>query len=282
MTFQPDESSRHPLDRPVHPLDQPPPPPPPTVAAPPPQTTRRVQMPGSLPVLTFIIIGINVAVFLADMALGTLGASSQGVGPLTLAGAKNNLAILGGEYWRFITPMFLHGGIVHLGLNSYFLYLVGRPIERSFGTPRFLAIYLLSGIAGAFASFAFSRFNSIGASGALFGLIGAWIPLLYRNRAILAGVRQQINRIVQVIAINLLIGLLPGIDNWAHLGGLLGGFILGWLATPLYALRVTGADELRLEDSTSSALVWLAIALFAIVLGGLAALVVALRGGVAL
>ena len=185
-------------------------------------------------------MGINILVFLADMGLRITGYGFQGVGPLTLIGAKDNQAIVRGEYWRLITPLFLHGGILHLGLNRYFLYIVGRLVERAFGTARFLAIYLLSGIAGVVASFAFSHFDSIGASGALFGLVGAWVPLLYRNRHVLANTRQQIRRIVQVIAINLLIGLAPGIDNWAHLGGLVSGLALGWFASPLYVVRVEG------------------------------------------
>src|SRR5690606_22950316 len=169
---------------PVHPLEREPiPAPPPTeqVETPaPPGTIRRVTLPATTPIFTYILIAINVTVFLVDTVMAYTGVGFRGIGLLTLLGAKNNAAILVGEYWRLITPLFLHGGILHLGFNSYFLYIVGQQIERAYGRTRFLALYFVSGFAATIASFALSSADSIGASGALFGLIGAWIPLLYR------------------------------------------------------------------------------------------------------
>ncbi len=236
----------------------------------PPGEVRRVLMPSETPFFTYALIAINVLVFLADSLTAFTGLGFRGVGLLTLLGAKDNQAIMAGQVWRLITPLFLHGGILHLGFNSYFLYVVGRQIESAYGRVRFLALYFLSGLAASIASFALSSASSIGASGALFGLIGAWIPLLYRNQHILANTRRQIRSIVQVIAINLLIGLSPGIDNWAHLGGLIGGVVLGWLTTPRYELQGYYADEVHISDDSSPLSVWLATLAVGLGLIGLA------------
>ena len=212
--------------------------------------------------LTYLLLGINIIVFLADQLMG---------GRLTALGATDRTAILAGQTWRFVTSMFLHGNLLHIGFNGYFLYLVGPRLERMFGKPRFAAIYFLSGIAGSVASFALSGASSIGASGALFGIIGSWIPLLYRNQKLLANTDKQIRQIIEVIAINLLIGLMPGIDNWAHLGGLLAGLALGWVASPRYAVTFADASSVKVEDTSESGIVWLLIVIIGGVIGGTAA-----------
>ena len=271
-----DSSDQPPMaGRPVHPLEQPPPLPEEVTG--PPQPLPRVTMPSSIPAWTYVLLAVNALVFLADSATQWLGLDYTGMGLLTLMGAKSNDAIMAGEFWRLVTPLFLHGGIVHLGVNSYFLFIVGRQIERAYGPLRFLAIYLISGIAGVLASFMLSPYASIGASGALFGIIGAWIPLLYRNRFILKNPNRQIWRIVQIIAINLLIGLTPGIDNWAHVGGLLGGLALGWVVTPRYVVRLVSPADVQVEDESSQTTVLLAISGAVLCLGMLTAAGIAMR-----
>jgi rhomboid protease GluP len=264
----PSSSEQPRRERPLHPLEQPPPPAP----APPPHppVRRRIDLSKNPPVLTYTLIAINVIVFLLDMASGR---------QLTTLGAKDNTGILNGQYWRFFTPMFLHGGILHLGFNTYFLYIVGPQVERSYGTLRFAAIYFLSGFAGSIASFAFTAAPSIGASGALFGVIGALIPLLYQNRGVLGNTRRQITSIVEVIVINLLIGLSPGIDNWGHIGGLLGGLALSWLATPRYKIRSVDNERMRIEDVSSPAMAWTATVVVGGALVVLAMLLISLKGG---
>lgn len=270
MDYQPDSSSES-KPRPVHPLErQAPPPPDPQQSIPPQQPVGpRVEFPRSQPILTYTLLGINIVVFLIDMVSG---------GRLTELGAKSNPDILAGQIWRFVTPMFLHGGLLHIGTNSYFLYLVGPRLEQMFGRARFAAIYLLAGIGGAVVSFALTPEPSIGASGALFGIIGAWIPLLYRNRKVLAHPERQIRRIVEVIGLNLLIGLLPGIDNWAHLGGLLAGLALGWVASPRYQLTFVDASSVKVEDSSEPGIVWFLIAVIGAAIAGIAALLIWLKG----
>jgi rhomboid protease GluP len=220
---------------------------------------RSIPLPQTQARITYIILAINVIIFLLDTYVLK--------GMLTYLGVKDNASILRGEVWRFITPIFLHANLGHIGVNSYSLWIVGPPVERSFGYFRFLAIYLLSGIAGVVASFLFSPALSLGASGAIFGLVGALIPLMIRNQDILANIGQRIRSLALVIGVNLLFGLAPGIDNWGHIGGLLGGLTLGWFTAPRYAVRrdMMGVPE-RIDDTSSIAQSWLWFGLFAIFL----------------
>jgi rhomboid protease GluP len=230
---------------------------------------RVVPLPQSRPMLTYAFLGINIIIFLADQLLG---------GQLTVLGAKANPEIANGEYWRLITPIFLHANLLHLGFNSYFLYVMGPRVEGAFGNVRFLLIYLLAGISGAVLSFILSVNPSIGASGALFGLLGALLAMLYRNRSVLAGTRERIMSILQVVGINLLIGLSPGIDNWGHVGGLIGGLVIGWFASPQYLVR-WDIGEVRLEDKSSIVSAVNASLLFGVLLGGVVMLVILMRHG---
>jgi rhomboid protease GluP len=267
---------------PLHPLERRPSPPAALPTTHPPGTPqtprRRIRFDQSPVIATYIILAINILVFLADTALQF----STGANILTELGAKVNQLILQGEYWRFFTPMFLHAGILHIGFNGYFLYVIGPQVERSYGTWRFLAVYLIAGFAGSIASFALTSAPSVGASGALFGLIGALLPFFYRNRQVLSGTQRRITSIVQVIVINLLIGLSPGIDNWAHLGGLLGGLAAAWFMTPRYTLKPDDyfTEDLKVEDESNPAVVWTAALILFASLVMLAYWIILLRGGV--
>ena len=196
---------------------------------------RRVQvpLPDNKPHITTILL-ISMALIYAIQYLTTV----LGLGDLPAAfGMKINQAILDGEYWRLITPMFLHGPILHLGFNLYALYILGRRIERFFGSSRFLLLFLIAGITGNLFSFFFTPADSLGSSTAIFGLLAAEGVFIYQHRE-LFGDRSRIalRQIIQVALINLLIGLSPGIDNWGHLGGLIGGFLFSWFAGPLFEL----------------------------------------------
>ncbi len=154
-------------------------------------------------------------------------------------GAKENTRILQGQYWRFITPIFLHANLLHVGLNMLNLVILGVFLERLVGHWRFLYIYLLTGIVSIISSFYFMPQEvSVGASGAIFGLVGAYsIFVLVHRRAFRNGGIPTLLWLVIVIGGNLSIGLLiPNVDNYAHIGGLISGCILGWLFTPLYTL----------------------------------------------
>jgi len=166
-----------------------------------------------------------------------------------LFGAKVNGAIAAGQIWRLITPIFLHAGLWHVGVNMYSLYALGPAIERFFGSIRMAVIYLLSGISGVIFSLAFSPAASVGASGAIFGLLGALASFLYRHRQTFgAAGRFHLRQILLIAVINLGIGLMPQIDNWGHLGGLLGGVLLTWFIGPRFEVHFSLAGQPVLKD----------------------------------
>jgi rhomboid protease GluP len=144
-------------------------------------------------------------------------------------GAKYGPLIALGEWWRFVTPIFLHGGLLHLGMNSWVLYDLGPAVEALYGRQKFLVLYVLTGIAGVVASFLWRPSSiSIGASGAIFGLIGSMIAYGYRNRRTVGDPVR--NMFVKWAIYALLFGfLVPGLDNAAHIGGLMAGMAFGWL-----------------------------------------------------
>ena len=164
-------------------------------------------------------------------------------------GAKSRPEILAGEVWRFLTPIFLHVTIPHVLINMYSLYAIGPAVERFFGTARFVAIYFLCGIAGVILSLALSPYPSAGASGAIFGLLGSLGAFLYLHRGLFGRFgRLQLRQIVLVALMNLGLGLMPGIDNWGHLGGLLAGVALTLSLGPRYEAVWASVDDGRLVD----------------------------------
>ncbi|GEN35534.1 rhomboid family intramembrane serine protease [Aneurinibacillus danicus] len=177
------------------------------------------------PRFTYLFLIMIIAVFI----LMELSGGSQDPRVLLLFGAKFNPLILAGEWWRFITPMFLHIGFMHILFNGVALYSLGALAEQIYGSARFLVIYMLSGISGVVSSFAFSDNISAGASGAIFGLFGAMLYFGTQNKELFF--RTLGTNILVVLGINLAIGFLsPGIiDNYAHLGGLVGGFLASTL-----------------------------------------------------
>ncbi len=203
--------------------------PPAEIASPP--RTRSIRLPGVRPVFTYVIIGVTTLVFIGQLILGD---------SFTYYGLKINDLIRQGEFWRFITPIFFHANILHIFFNMYALYVIGPQIERPLGYARFLMIYFFSGIAGVFASFLFTPTPSLGASGAIFGLIGALAVFLYRHNH-LFGVsgRNMLYNVLFIIVINLVISVsVPDIDLWGHVGGLVTGSALAWLLTPLWKIQV--------------------------------------------
>ena len=142
--------------------------------------------------------------------------------------------IVGGEWWRLLSSMFLHAGLIHLGLNSYVLWIFGNEIERDIGRLTTLAVFLVTGVFAGAASFAFSPgfVVAVGASGAIFGLVGAFIAYNYlRRHHVMAQAR--LRSAVGMLVINLIIGFsIPAIDWRAHLGGVVAGLIAGFAVDP--------------------------------------------------
>jgi rhomboid protease GluP len=183
-------------------------------------------------IVVLVILGLNLLAFLA---LELLGGSHSRLN-LVRFGAKVNELIAAGEYWRLATSVFLHLGFAHLLFNGLALWTFGSDLEKLYGPGRFAVIYLVSGIAGSYASYQFSPAISVGASGAVFGLIGASLAFGLRNRsAIPVRVRSRFGTgVLPALLYNLLYGLRPGsmIDNYAHIGGLLAGVVLALIIPP--------------------------------------------------
>ena len=173
------------------------------------------------PVVTYVIIAINVILFI----LMTIFGGSTNAHTLLKFGANYGLLIRNGEYYRLITSAFLHIGLLHLLVNSYALYVIGPQIESFFGKTKYIIIYLVSAIFGNLLSMLFTDGISAGASGAIFGLLGSMLYFGYHYRVYLEGVLKS--QIIPLIVANLLIGFLgSGIDNAAHIGGLVGGVLI--------------------------------------------------------
>lgn len=210
------------------------------------------------PVVVYTLLGLTILVYLLQMIspyfidssalMSDMGIVIYGSDPISILGMKINELILQGQFWRLITPVLLHGSILHLGFNMYALYALGPELERHYGHWRFLALYLLAGFVGNVASFLFSPSPSLGSSTAIFGLLGAEGVFLYQNRDLFGKqARRALGNIVMIAGFNLIIGLNPGIDNWGHIGGLIGGFSFAWVAGPL--LKVQGIfPNLQMQD----------------------------------
>ncbi len=164
-----------------------------------------------------------------------------------------------GEWWRIVTAAFIHSGVTHLAFNMYALYVLGREVERLFGGWRFLLIYALSLLGGSLFVVAFAPLRSatVGASGAILGLMGAMIAYLARYRDRMTNARREMWNLVGWAALNLIIGLMPDVSLWGHLGGLIYGLAAGWVLTPRYRLESLPRYHLVIEPVERSA--WLIV-----------------------
>lgn len=183
--------------------------------------------------LVLVNTGLYIATVLANMRAGG-GAMDLDGRTLLDFGAKYGPAIAGGEWWRLITAGFLHGGVLHILMNMWVLFDLGAQVEEMFGGARYLLVYLVSNVTGFTASLFLLPALSIGASAAIFGLIGAMIAMGVRERTSRG---QAIRRLYVRWAIyGLLLSLIPGTDWAAHVGGIAGGFLVGIIVgTPGYS-----------------------------------------------
>lgn len=183
---------------------------------------------------TFIILLINLGFYAATVVVSmNLGADNPLMDldnrALVLFGAKYTPAIAAGQWWRLVTAGFLHGDLIHIFMNSWALFSVGSQVEETYGTARYLVLYFASTVVGFYASAHLSASISVGASAALFGLIGAMIAAGMRTNSPMGGaIRAQYT---QWVIYMLIIGVLPifNIDMAAHIGGLAAGFAVAWL-----------------------------------------------------
>jgi rhomboid protease GluP len=177
------------------------------------------------PPATLALIGALVAVFVWQVASNALDTEAG----IVDAGALVRNRVLEGEYWRMLSATMLHGGFDHLFGNCVALYILGLAGEHALGAWRVLVIYVASGLAGSLASVLTGPGPSVGASGAICGLMGAVVLILYRYRRVYHVRDKEIAFVLAGwAAYTILIGAIePRIDNWAHLGGLLGGAVVG-------------------------------------------------------
>ncbi|MGA8213094.1 MAG: rhomboid family intramembrane serine protease [Candidatus Sulfotelmatobacter sp.] len=182
--------------------------------------------------LTQVIFGINVAVFLG-MALSSSTVMDFPVRELIVWGANVGALTFSGEWWRLLTNIFVHGGLIHIAFNMWCLWNLGQLCESLYGRWTYAAVYLICGLGASLASAAWHPYTpSVGASGAIFGLAGALIAAFKLGefsvpRSALTGTLRSLGAFV---VYNLIFGFaLPGIDNTAHIGGLITGLIVGVL-----------------------------------------------------
>ena len=175
---------------------------------------------------TYLFFGLNILIFI----LMALAGGSSNEPTLMAFGVKSNAEIAQGQWWRFVTPIFIHIGLLHLFFNSYALWIVGPQVEKLYGGARFVLLYMFTGIAGVYGSYSYHPNTiSAGASGAIFGLFGVLLVFGFRYRnSIPPFFKRAVGTgVLPVIVINLIIGFtIPMIDNSAHIGGLLAGAVL--------------------------------------------------------
>ncbi len=264
----------------------------PAETPPPAPIQQRFPLPLHKPFWTYALLAAIGLMFLLettlpmfiDQVLPYLPADYAGLQPVNFSGGSTNnyvLILLGANYrpfildgqvWRFFTSMFLHIGVTHLFFNAYALFIFGVEMERVFGKARFLTIYILSGLLASFASFALgSAVLSAGASGAIFGGGGMEAAYFFKHKSILgkAGKNRLIN-VGVIVAINLMFGFSQqGIDNMAHIGGLVSGALLAYVMLPSYKITQTAFDQPRVIDQSSfQTWIWAPVVAVAVLLAG--------------
>jgi rhomboid protease GluP len=195
----------------------------------------RVSAPSVRPYATYVLLAATILTYL--MQVGTEALLGTDL-PFQL-GAKYGPLIRIGEVWRLITPVFLHGSFLHIAFNMYALVIYGRGLEARFGHGRFLLLYFLSAYAGNVLSFLLVPNPSLGASTAVFGLLAAEVIFLLQNRGLLG---QRVNatlwNLLFIAGYNLVIGFSSqGVDNFGHIGGLLGGLLFTWFGGPRWKVE---------------------------------------------
>jgi len=211
---------------------------------------------GRVPPVTLAILALLAAIFVAELRMGALDSRAS----IVAFGALARERVVAGEYWRLLTAPWLHGGTEHLVGNGIALYILGMVCEAAFGRAQFVVLYVLSGLAGSFVSMLMSAGPSVGASGAIFGLQGAAIVLLRRERDRLLVRDRRVGFVLLIWAVYSIAGGLTEtfIDNGAHIGGALGGALVATRLHPvvLSSLPAEGAAAVRRW-------LWLVVALLA-------------------
>jgi rhomboid protease GluP len=204
------------------------------------------------PLASYALIGANVLLYLLQLSLGR---------HLENVGVNSGRLVAQGQLWRLGSCMFLHGGLIHIGSNMLALWSIGPFLEKVMGSARFVVLYAVSGLAGSVASAAIHpAISSLGASGAIFGLMGGALGLALMPHRLLPPWRAQFMRksIVQPLLINLGISFLPSIDGTAHFGGGLMGFALMLAGVITFGAKPSYMGE---HETSSSRGLWMVLAI---------------------
>lgn len=186
--------------------------------------------------ITYAIIILNILVYMVTSYLSRSIIDSN-LNVLVFMGAKVNLLIDEGQYYRLFTCMFLHAGIVHLAVNMYSLYMLGIFTERIYGKIKYITIYIISGLISSLFSYMFSSSISVGASGAIFGLLGALLVFALKMKRSIN--KDFVANIITIIVVNLIIGFsIANVDNFGHIGGLIGGIIITYILVNMNLKRI--------------------------------------------
>ena len=195
---------------------------------------------GRVPPVTLAVLVLLAAIFVVEVRVGALASKES----IIAMGALARERVVAGEYWRLLTAPWLHGGTEHLVGNGIALYILGMVCEAAFGRAQLVVLYVLSGLAGSLVSMLVSAGPSVGASGAIFGLQGAAIVLLRRERDRLLVRDRRVGFVLLIWAIYTIAGGLtdPFIDNGAHIGGALGGALIALRLRPVVLSPMHGED----------------------------------------
>lgn len=220
-----------------------------------------------MPYVTFAILGITIGIFLIEMATSQLGWGRESLlrfsewvlgpqiytvlanagyaeDPLLMLGTRIEPLIYMGQYWRLLTSAFLHPFWWLLAINMYSLYSTGQIVERFFGHGRFLALYLFGAVGGNILGLLVTERAAIGSFTAISALFAGYIVFVYRNPALYGDRhRAALQNILVTIGINLVIWMLPGMDAWSVVGGMVVGIAFAWTITPLYKLKVAARTD---------------------------------------
>lgn len=208
------------------------------------------------PYVSYTLIALNILIYFVSILFGKY---DDVINTFCLYGPFVRM----GDYYRLITSIFLHGDIFHLFFNCYALYVIGPQLESFMGKAKFLFIYIFSGILGGLLSMAMSNSASIGASGAIFGLLGGMLYFGYHYRLYLGSVLKS--QIIPLIILNLFLGFInTGIDNFAHIGGLIGGV----LATSVVGVKYKSSRFEQINGTIITIILTLFILYMAFVLKG--------------
>jgi rhomboid protease GluP len=232
------------------------------------------------PFFTYVLIGAIAVVWLVMELVG----GSQNSDVLRAFGANDGWQILEGQTWRLFTSMFLHIGLMHLLFNAYALFIFGIEMERLYGPDRFITVYILAGLFGSLASFAWRGplTLSAGASGAIFGIIGMNLAFFMIHRQTFGQFgRQRMMNTLVIVGINLVLGFSAyNIDNMAHLGGLIAGFAMGYALAPRYTVVDRYTLNPQAVDTVSLLKRWWVPTLAIIILSGGLTLAISFWSGV--